>query len=312
MGEKENDMTAGLAYVLSQAPKFLLLFCKEIFGAKPKEISKAKIRMQTNRPKGGGVTDIEIQIEDRYFAIIEAKRGLAIPSEKQLRKYAPHLRKSKAHEQRLVSLSSTAEILADIKLPVDVRGIPVIHRAWRTIKTLSDQAVRNESNSNKRLLREFSKYLEGILGMENIYSNMVYVVSLGRGNPKDWDISWIDIVEKRKRYFYTSGSNWPDPPNYIGFRYHGRLQSIYRVKKYQLISDPSSAFAEAPSYEWDPPCYLLYLENRIAIDRVVKCGPRIVRAARCWCMLDTLLTCKTLSEAKTETEKRIDAAKNKS
>ena len=105
----------------------------------------------------------------------------------------------------MVSLSNASQMLAKSKLPKsgNVKGVPVIHRSWRRIKELTDASVKDESNSNKRLLREFSKYLEGLLGMENIYSNMVYVVSLGRGNPDGWDISWIDIVEKRKRCFYT-------------------------------------------------------------------------------------------------------------
>ena len=35
--------------------------------------------------------------------------------------------------------------------------------------------------------------------MQNVDSNWVYVVSLGSGTPKDWKLSWIDVVEKKRR-----------------------------------------------------------------------------------------------------------------
>ena len=304
MGEKENDMTAAFAYVLSRSPKFLRYVVRELFGNVRGDLQSTQVRILTNRG-AGGITDIELQQVDEFFAIIEAKRGLHLPTVGQLKKYAPHASKVEAKKKVLVSLSNVSKKVAELRLSGKIKNIPVTHRSWRTIKKLADKSVASESNTNKRLLREFSKYLEGILGMENIYSNMVYVVSLGRGNPNGWDISWIDIVEKRKRYFYTTGTNWPDPPNYIAFRYHSQLQSIYHVKGHDIITNPRHDFAEAPDMDLDTPWYCLKLGKRIDVPEGIKCGPRIRYSARCWCMLDTLLTCKTLSDAKTLTEKRI-------
>lgn len=308
MGDKENDMTAALAYVLSRSPVFLRSILRELFGRASGNVQSAHVKIQTHR-ENGGTTDVEIQLGDKCFAIIEAKRGPHLPTVGQLKKYAPHASKAKAEKKMLVSLSNATKQVAELRLPGKIKNIPVTHRSWRTIKKLTDKSVAQESNTNKRLLREFSKYLEGILGMEIIYSNMVYVVSLGRGNPDGWDLSWIDIVEKRKRYFYTTGTNWPDPPNYIAFRYHSQLQSIYHVKSHDALTNPSNEFAEAPDVELDTPWYCLKLGKRIDVPDGIKCGPRIRYSARCWCMLDTLLTCKTLSDAKTETEKRIAAQK---
>ncbi|MCG2728873.1 MAG: hypothetical protein L6276_01100, partial [Acetobacterium sp.] len=47
------------------------------------------------------------------------------------------------------------------------------------------------------------------------------------GKPESFGLSWIDIVEKRNKYFHPMGMNgWPkEPPNYIAFRYYGKLQS---------------------------------------------------------------------------------------
>jgi hypothetical protein len=62
-----------------------------------------------------------------------------------------------------------------------------------------------DTHEAKRLLDQFIGYIEEILGMDTRYDNRVYVVSLGAGNRQGWSLSWIDIVEKRARYFYPVG-----------------------------------------------------------------------------------------------------------
>jgi hypothetical protein len=37
----------------------------------------------------------------------------------------------------------------------------------------------------------------------------------------------------------------------------------------------------------------------------VKTGPKIKQAMRVWCMIDLLLTCSTITEARDETKKRL-------
>jgi hypothetical protein len=40
--------------------------------------------------------------------------------------------------------------------------------------------------------------------MQESDSNWVYVVSLAKGVPKEWKISWIDIVEAKRRYLHAA------------------------------------------------------------------------------------------------------------
>ena len=140
--------------------------------------------------------------------------------------------------------------------------------------------------------------------METRFSNRTFVVSLGQGNPEGWGISWIDIVEKKGRYFFPVGRGWPDPPtNYIAFRYGGRLQTIHHVQDYEVFTNPRHLFPEAAKGSWQPH-YCLRLGPPIRPAEEVRNGPRINMAARVYCMLDTLLTSHTISEALTETERR--------
>ena len=81
--------------------------------------------------------------------------------------------------------------------------------------------------------------------MERQTNNNVYVVALSQ-NPMvtDHTHTWIDVVEKDKCYFHPvgNGSNsWPpQPPNYMGFRYRGRLQSVHHIDSFNIVEDLST------------------------------------------------------------------------
>jgi hypothetical protein len=147
--------------------------------------------------------------------------------------------------------------------------------------------------------------------MQKIDSNLVYIVSLGSGKPPKWEIGWIDIVTKKFRYFHPVGggrSGWPvDPPNYLGFRYYGQLQSVHHVEGYEVFTDPHKCFPEIPSEDWGPHYlyhHLYHLGPAFAPSVVLRTG-NIYPSGRVWCALDALFTPKTISEARDITKKRM-------
>jgi hypothetical protein len=308
LGSKENDMSAALAYALSRSPRFLEAVVQDLCGSAPHNLQHAVIQVQTSR-RAQGITDVEIQIGSDVFVILEAKRGAELPSRTQLALYAPTLRNAQAACARLVAVTNATPDYARIVLdPPSIQGIPLVHRSWRELQRLASAARAAETNINKLLLDQFASYLGGLLGMEKIYSNMVYVVALATGNPAGWSLSWIDVVRQRNRYFYpVEGSGWPDPPNYIGFRYGGKLQSIHHVDGYEIFDNPRVIFPEAADERWSPH-FCLELGRAIFPTHEVRTGPRIHRGARRWCMLDTLLTQQTISDALTETERRVQGS----
>jgi hypothetical protein len=127
--------------------------------------------------------------------------------------------------------------------------------------------------------------------MQEVDSNWVFVVSLG-GKPKGWQISFVDTVEKEGRYFHpTDSPRWPKtPPNYIAWRYRGRLQGIADVSAYEIIPDMHSEFAGIPKGAVGN--HVLYkLGPTFTPAHVVPTG-NIYRSAHAHCMLDTLFTSK--------------------
>ena len=143
--------------------------------------------------------------------------------------------------------------------------------------------------------------------MQPLDSNWVYVVALGSGTPKGWGISWIDIVEKRKRYFHPIGiSGWPkEPPNYIAVRYKGKLQSIHHVEDYEVVEDLAKKIPEIKGAK-KIPRFLYTLGPGFRPNKEVRTGT-IYPNGRVWCMLDTLFTCNTISHARDVSHKREKA-----
>ena len=146
--------------------------------------------------------------------------------------------------------------------------------------------------------------------MQQIDSNWVYVLALAEGTPSGWGISWIDIVNKKRRYFHPVGRRgWPaDPPNYIAFRYRGELQSIHRIDGHVVVTDLHDVFKEIPSRNLDEPHYVYKLGKPFKPAHRVPTGSNIKWASRRWCMLDTLFTSASLSEAYSVSKEREASA----
>lgn len=152
--------------------------------------------------------------------------------------------------------------------------------------------------------------------MQNHNSNQVYVVSLGSDKPKDCSLTWIDIVKKKNKYFHPMGdSGWPkEPPNYIAFRYRGKLQSIHHIEGYEVSTNPHNVILEMPDMKWEPH-FIYSLGPAIIPSKEIKTG-KVYPRGRFWCHLDTLLTCDKISDARDLTKKewkiyrKVDGRRN--
>jgi hypothetical protein len=311
LGEHENDITYSVAWALSQSPHFLRSLVQSSLGIAA-DSGNTVIRLQQHETQAG-ITDIEIESPGKFFLIVEAKRGWNLPTHRQLATYAqrPSFYASKGLPRRILVLTECSREFALLNLDTQkIAGVEVHPVSWKEIARLAVEAQANCSHAETRILRELLTYLRGLMTMQNIDSNWVYVVSLGGGTREGWQISWIDIVEKRRCYFHRVGKTWPkEPPNYIAFRYHGKLQSISHIEDYEIFHNPHDKFAEIPKNEKWGPHFLYSLGPAFSPAREVRTGPRIQRNRRVWCMLDTLFIAKTISQAEELSNKRWDNAK---
>ena len=150
--------------------------------------------------------------------------------------------------------------------------------------------------------------------MQNQLSNLVYVVSLSNDTFCASDMTFMDVVEKHRKYFHPVGGDkrgWPsEPPNYIAFRYKGELQSIHHIQSYTVIENYYPYFPVPESSVLDSPHFMYTLgppikpTHRIPTNDPDKKKTKIIRSARKWCFIDLLLTCDSIAEAACKTQDR--------
>jgi hypothetical protein len=145
--------------------------------------------------------------------------------------------------------------------------------------------------------------------MDHSSDNRVYVLSLGiQPMIAGKSHTWIDVAEKDHCYFHPVGNRWPvQPPNYVGFRYHGLLQSIHHVDRSSVARNLASVNKLWPKTESNHFVYKLGPALRPPTE--MRSG-KVFRNRRVWAAIDTLLSgeFKTLDQAEAETKRRLAVA----
>ncbi len=307
LGDKENDITLSLSWALAKCPVFLTTIVSQISGYSP-NADEVTI-MNQKYDADTGITDIEITDQNNFHIIIEAKRGWTLPGIDQLTKYSlrDNFVKSRAAHKHIVSLSECTQVYALLYLPSVINAIPVSHVSWKDIFDAATSSQKQSNHQQKHLLDEFSEYLRRLMTMQKVDSNMVYVVSLGSAKPDGCSYTWIELVQMRNKYFCPIGKNgWPkEPPTYIAFRYTGKLQSIHHIEGYTVARNVHPDFPEMPNQDFDTDHFIYQLGPAIIPNKDVKTG-NIYPSGRVWAMLDTLLTCDTISDARDLTHQRLN------
>lgn len=304
LGKKENDLTYSVGWGVAQSSAFAEHLLADIFpGEEAGEL--LAVRLQEFLP-GSGFTDIEVESE-RLAMILEAKRGWNLPSEAQLRQYSRRLEQIEIG--RILVVSECTPEFAQPQLAPAIDGVPVVYRSWKQIVQLAEGCAPS-AHAEKRILRELSTYLRGLMTMQKHTSNAVYVVSLGTGHT-DWSgsLTPVEIVTQKNVYFCPIGGGYPkEPPNYLGFRWHGKLQQIRHVEDYEVFTNPHELLPEIPSPPKPWKRHFLYkLGTPIVPSNDVRTG-NLYRAQRVEAALDLLLTCDTIRDARDQTQARLAAA----
>ena len=149
--------------------------------------------------------------------------------------------------------------------------------------------------------------------MDTWRDNMVYVVSLGSEPMREGGThTWIDVVEKDGEYFHPVGNRRPQqPPNYIAFRYKGRLQSVHRIESHEIWTNVAE---KNPLWrDTDRPHFVYKLGPAMRPPRALKAGgtgDSVKQGRLVWCAIDTLLSGQFdyLGEAVAETKRRQEEA----
>lgn len=312
LGDKEDDVTYSLGWALANSDDLVRQLLVTAYGGDIDHGQLVGLRLQQS-VVGAGRTDVEVET-DRLHLILEAKRGWWLPETAQLATYTSRFERS-CRPLLLVVAECTPEY-ASQHLPAELDGIPVGYMSWAQVAELAASvAAAGGSWSVRQLIREFVRYLRGLMTMQDVNSNLAYVLSLGQYELGDSGLSFKDIVVEHRRYFHPVGGGpggWPKvPPNYLAFRYSGHLRHIHHVEGYEVFDPPDCpGFPQlADNIDWAPGLHYLYhLGPPILPQHPTHAGPSIHRSMRVWAALDLLLTCETITEARNKTKMRLEAA----
>lgn len=312
LGDKEDDITYSIGWGLAQSDAFAQALLAKAYG-KRKVGEPTAIRLQESIRHQGRM-DVEVETEELRL-IVEAKRGWDLPTLTQLKLYVPRLKKTEPQQPMLLVIAeSSAEWVALQKLPESIEGIPVRYMSWADVASLvASTANKCRSNSEKRLLRELHRYLKGLMNMQDVSSNLVYVVSLGTGPLYPGGPSFESFITEKNICFQPVGGpgRWPvTPANYLGFRSHGRLQQIRHVESYEIHDHPWELVYPGVGKKlgWaNSPHFYYKLGPVIEPPQPVPTGG-LYGNGRHWCAIDLLLTSKSVREARDKTQGRLEAA----
>ncbi|MHC2823621.1 hypothetical protein ACVMBY_007181 [Bradyrhizobium huanghuaihaiense] len=306
-GADENSATFALGWAIEHSGHLRKHLLRTWLGT-PMDISIPTIWLQKHG-EDGGYTDIEIYSGSHFHAIIEAKRGWNVPTEQQLRRYRPRLTSRRTDTQRLITITSADADFARRRLPSAIDGALVVHQSWGDVQRLTNQAHAEATSFEEKLwLKHLSEHLKEFVAVDRITDNTVYVVSLGLdAMVNGGKHTWIDVVEKDGCYFHPmGGAGWPvQPPNYIGFRYHGKLQSVHHIDSFEVAENLATLNPLWPTTEGFS--FVYHLGPPMRPPSEVRTG-NIFRNGRVNCAIDTLLSgaFKTISDARDETKRRLD------
>ncbi len=309
IGDSENDITKSIAWAFVKCPCLLERVIDFLIHISV-DAKDIVIRYQEFE-KGKGVTDLEITDNQKFYIIIEAKRGWSLPGKDQLKLYSERTAfiNNPAKVKAIVSMSECTEEYAKKRLPM-IPGITILHLPWMEICDIAVKLRAKTAGKQNYILGELERYIKRIMTTQNKDTNWVYVVSLGlseaeittsKGEKKKADITYVDIVRKYHRYCCPVGGGkggWPkEPLTYIAFRYNGRLQSIHHIESYTVTDNLHPFVPEIPDAELSEAHFVYELGPEIIPPREVRTGKRIVMSNRVWVQIDTLFTSETLTEA---------------
>lgn len=283
LGKHENDITKAIAFTLSRCPEYLKLFLAKVL---PPNISfdLGNVDIAFQKKEKDGITDIEIEQDGVFAIVIEAKRGFNLPGKNQLQKYADDLNGRIKGHKYIATLSDSMCAVAQATIPSSLDGISIKHIRYEDLRQLAQDSIRNSNRVESALLKELIQYLKGVINMRNLHSNTVYVVPISGENIKEHD--------DKRTYHCPVGKRFINyVPNYIGFRYGGKLQYINHVDDVEYYDSGEGVN------------FLFHLGPDIIPHEKPKTGGKY-RGTKFYCDIDLLLTCSTIAEASRKTKER--------
>lgn len=289
LGQLEVDLTAALGWTLYASPAFL----RQVSRLLGVNISHAEADVALETVGTEGRTDVEVTTATTKV-IFEAKQGWLVPGEQQLSLYANRF--EGFGQAVLVSLSDSSPLWAREQLPETVAGVPVTHLSWDDIRQAASRAATFTRGRERYWIEELETYMGTATSRRPLDDQWVYCVVVS--DTVLGAQTFREYVLDERVYFHPYGGHntWPKrPPNFLCFRWGGRVRQVNRVKSFEVIPHLSDRWPGVPRGESGGPHIVYELGPDIPTPAVSTKGT--YATGRVWCLLDQLLTQPTLKDA---------------
>ncbi len=190
--------------------------------------------------------------------------------------------------------------------------MPVRHLPWSVVKSVVASARSASGGAERHWLNELSNYLKKAVRVTDPASSWAYCVSLSGNKPANGGPhTFIGFVVDEGAYFHPFGwgKGWPvDAPNFLAFRWDGKVQQIRRVVRNEVVPNLQERWPTIPVDEDTSRPHAVYaLGPPLPMHGPLPSGTNY-RASRLWVLVDHLLTSETLKAALVATRSLTGAA----
>lgn len=291
LGRNENDMTFALGWGLSRSRAVLRRFVERVAPGAELE-PPVVVELQEHDRADGGFTDIELLSADLHV-IVEAKRGWDPPSDAQLLRYEPHLARADRPAQRVVILTHNggeAVVRHQVgpRQPVPSAAVEVL--GWSDVADSSAPPAAAVLLPSATWPPSSPPTYEGSPTCGTSRARACTSCRCRRlPSPGGRSRRSTSSRSSGGTSSPGTGKNWTQtPPNYVAFRYYGRLQSIHHVDECAIAQEMRPYFPGAPDTSAWEPHFLTTLGPAIPPDHEVRTGkgssaPRVSGPTSTYC-----------------------------
>ena len=310
LGADENALSYALGFTLLQCPELLHPILKALGVPQWRSSWGRNMSIDGQRHREQGITDLEVHVPGRLLLVIEAKVGMSLPTIAQCQRYLNRFEERREPRQMLVisTVSDPASAVAKYRKQDSRLADRLYGMRWTDLLPMCGRLQRElaETSEARRWIVAFRQFLDQEYQMK-CHTDEVWIVSANRKPRWRGGLSFYDThVNVKRRIYYRRGFEMKRPL-YIALRCNGAVRHIQRVEGIDFEARPIDYIPELTNVpeDWPSKAHTVWrLGPPVELTKPIPTGDPTMRARRCACDLDMLLTAKSVRDIERRMKER--------
>jgi hypothetical protein len=235
-GKKEDTLTKALGYIISTNSQIALEILKAIGFKYLRNVknfhSSDDFIITLQRQRDEGITDIEINYNNKFHCIIEAKISNKFPSDDQILRYISELNNSTAQMKIFAVLNDDSDNsnqkLLSFKNKYNDKINTIVLQAigWNIILNILNKFKYDDNNY---LINELITFMEKDFNMSNYYDDEVWVCPVTtKEKIPNTNFTFMDFALKKNIYFHLANRR-RRKCIYFAPKYNSKIEYIFKI-----------------------------------------------------------------------------------